>query len=141
MAVDRRTQKRNSRLARQFVADVLNERDVAFLPEVATPTVVEHVPGVPEGIAGFEQSLRRLGESYATLNLDVEDVRMNDEKVVLTLSGTGVRRDDPGEVRLGGQQVFRIVDGRITDHWGCVVEREALRAFATGLRGTLVQLI
>jgi hypothetical protein len=96
----------------------------------ASPDIVWHVPGANR-VSGEYRGAHDVFESMPAAmqpldrwDLDVVDVMGNADLVVATVRVRGARHGRT--VDSAGAHVFRLVDGRIVEAWGFVVEQAAL---------------
>jgi steroid delta-isomerase-like uncharacterized protein len=86
----------------------------------------EGLPGMPPGPQGFLAWVEALRAAFPDLQLDVQDVIVQDDRVAtrLLLRGTHLgafRGVPPTGRRIVVQQlhIFRLVDGRVIERWSC----------------------
>jgi predicted ester cyclase len=118
----------NKRLVRRALEEVYAKGNVELADELFHPDFADHDPAHPELPAGPEsvkETVRNLHRAFGELRFEVEDEIAEGDKVVqmLTMSGrhTGpLMGRDPTQKAFAVRHmnIWRIVDGRIADHWG-----------------------
>ena len=105
---------------------LLEEVFPAGLEVIVAPDLVDHspVPGQPPGVQGVHHVLRGLHAGYADLQVTVDDLIREGERVAArwTLRGrhTGnpFGEEPPGATgETGIMVVFRLADGKIAERW------------------------
>ncbi|MDP9325257.1 MAG: ester cyclase [Candidatus Dormibacteraeota bacterium] len=114
-------------VANSFFSDVLNKHDVTKMDGLVAPGVVDHdpTPGQAAGIAGFRQRYTALFTAFPDLVATPDDVIYQGEKAAVQNTIQG-RQTGPflgaaatgKTVTLSGVDVFKVVGGKITEHWG-----------------------
>jgi steroid delta-isomerase-like uncharacterized protein len=113
--------------AKTFFTEVLNRHNVAAMDSLVSSSVVDHDPvsGQPPGLAGFRQRYAALFTAFPDLVATPDDVITQGEKAAVqdtikgTQTGPFLGAPPTGKpVALSGTDVFRVVDGKITEHWG-----------------------
>jgi steroid delta-isomerase-like uncharacterized protein len=101
--------------------------DLAIIDELVAPEFVSHSapPGLPPGPAGVKAWVQIFRSAFADLYSVVDDVIAEGDRVVERFHAGGTHRGDffgiPPTGRSGtitGINLFRVVDGRIVEHWG-----------------------
>ncbi len=114
-------------VATAFFRDVVNKHDVAAMDSLVASNVVDHDPvsGQPPGVAGFRQRYAALFTAFPDLVATPDDVISQGQKAVVqgsikgTHTGPFLGAPPTGkQVSLSGADVFKVVDGKITEHWG-----------------------
>ena len=118
----------NKRLVRRALEEIYTKGDLELADEVIHPDFLDHEPAHPEQPTGPEsvkQTVRRLRSAFGELRFEVEDEIAEGDKVVqlVTISGrhTGplMGREPTGKAfAVRHIYIWRIADGKITDHWG-----------------------
>ncbi len=124
MAKSAASETANKRLARAFIEELLNRREMHRMPEFIAPECDVH--GAPvKGIAYFEEHYRTLVHVYPDLQATVEGQVAEGDIVVTWYRATGTHAGELQGVRathrqlhLNGVNIQRIRDGRIVEHWG-----------------------
>ena len=99
---------------------VWNERDLELAGELLGENVVRHEVGRTHTLT-HAQAVQRVADMWASvdslrfdLNLVVDDGRH-----VAILYDTAITTKDGAETNIASIEVFRVVDGRITEVWNC----------------------
>jgi predicted SnoaL-like aldol condensation-catalyzing enzyme len=96
-------------LVREYVKQVLTEGHFDRLGSFVAPDVIQHVPGVENGRAALQASLR----SGAYARCEMLFLLIGEGELVATLSKTFAQGQDYADVDL-----YRVRDGLIAEHWG-----------------------
>jgi steroid delta-isomerase-like uncharacterized protein len=117
----------NKTLIRRFNEEVFNKRNLAAVDEFITPDQVDHSlpPGLPRTREGTRQAISMTLTAFPDLNLKVEDMIAEGDKVVTTYTTCGTQRGALAglpptgkKVAVSGIVISRIVDGKIAEQWG-----------------------
>lgn len=113
---------------RRVVDEVINGGNYAALDDLATPDFVEHEefpPGIPQNREGVKQFFSLLRTAFPDQRVTIENLVIQGDMVAARLMATGTHRGDfvgiPPTGKQVSMQVFdlvRIVDGKMTEHWG-----------------------
>ena len=116
----------NKRIAREYIQRVFNEHQTDLIKDDVTPDVVWH-GGILGDVAGAENVtglLRSFIGALPDLHAVERDVVAEGDLVVQRLVVTATQRGDLLDVPASGRQVrwnavdvYRIVDGRISEEW------------------------
>lgn len=101
---------------------VWNTRDFALADELLGDTVTRHDVGEAH-LLSHEQAVQRIADTWEMF----EDIRFELNLVVAGDDGEHValvyqspmRLKDGTELSIGSMEIFRVVDGRITEVWNC----------------------
>ena len=116
----------NKALIRRHFDAIWNQGQLAVADEIVAPTYLSHfpLPGQPPGIAGFKYAVQLLRTSFPDLQIIVEDLIAEGDKVVARLTAYGTHRatfrgiaPTGRAVKWAGIRIFRIADGKIVEHW------------------------
>ena len=116
----------NKTLIRRHFDAIWNQGQLAVADEIVSPAYVSHLPlpGQPSGIAGFKYAVQLLRASFPDLQLTIEDLIAEGDRVVARLTARGTHRaafrgipPTGREVVWTGIRIFRIADGKIVEHW------------------------
>lgn len=115
----------NKTIARQFV-----ERLVAQNPETVVTLLadewVDHSrgPGLPSGVDGAKAFFAMIWSAFPDLQITIEDVIAEGDKVVMRLRAAGVNHGSLMGMPATGKSatwsvmdIHRIVDGKLVEHW------------------------
>jgi predicted SnoaL-like aldol condensation-catalyzing enzyme len=101
---------------------VWNERDFALAEELTGDTVIRHEVGEALTLT-HRQAVQRIiehWEMFDELRFDLNVVVAGDdgEHVAIVYQSTMTAKDG-SRIDIGSLEVFRVVDGRITEVWNC----------------------
>jgi len=101
---------------------VWNERDFALAEELMGDTVIRHEVGEALTLT-HRQAVQRIVEHWAMFDevrFDLNVVVAGDDgEHVAIVYGSSMVLKDGAEVDIGSMEIFRVVDGRITEVWNC----------------------
>ena len=101
---------------------VWNERDFELADELMGETVVRHEVGEAQTLT-HEQAVQRVvdhWEMFEELRFDLNLVVAGDDgEHVAIVYQSPMRLKDGTETTVGSMEIFRVVDGRITEVWNC----------------------
>jgi steroid delta-isomerase-like uncharacterized protein len=118
----------NKILARRVFEEVLNERNLNLLDELATPDYIEHspLPGQGTGIEGIRDRYTTVFNAF-DFQFAIDDVIAEGDKVVLRWTQTGTHIGPIlGMPRTGrsfrttGIEIWRVENGKLAEHWDVV---------------------
>jgi steroid delta-isomerase-like uncharacterized protein len=119
----------NKAVVARFYDEVLNQRKVAVLDELAVEDYVEHdpFPGQGNGRADLKARAQLLQSAFDPLRFTVEDVIAEGDKVVVRWKNAGTHSGSflgiPATNKtfsVAGIDVHLVRDGRIAEHWHVV---------------------
>ncbi|MEU0405995.1 ester cyclase [Streptomyces sp. NPDC006197] len=125
----------NKALVRRLFEEVLNERRVEVIDELASTNYQENdpLPGQREGREGLKDRVTMLVEGLSP-TFTIEDLIAEGDRVVIrwtnnaTHSGTFLGIPPTGRsCRFAGIDIFRLDDGRLVEHWDVVDQLSMLR--------------
>lgn len=120
-------EQQNTEVTRQFVEEVFNKGNLAFVDEHTVAEFVEHnpVPGQPPGVAGLKQFVQDWRTAFPDMNMRVDDVIAKGDLVVLRSTATGTHQGafmglapTQKQFTMEGIDIIRFKDGKATEHWG-----------------------
>ena len=101
---------------------VWNERDFALAEELMGDTVIRHEVGEALTLT-HRQAVQRIVEHWAMFDKVRFDLNLvvagDDGEHVAIVYGSSMKLKDGAEVDIGSMEIFRVVDGRITEVWNC----------------------
>ena len=114
----------NKALVQRFFEEVINQKNVAALDQFVAPNAVNHT--VPSGLPqGPSQFLSMHLSAFPDVQATVEDLLADGDKVVARVSYHGTHQGafraiaSTGKpVTVMGINIFRIVNGKMVEHWG-----------------------
>jgi predicted SnoaL-like aldol condensation-catalyzing enzyme len=115
-----------TRTARQVVEDynfvVWNQRDFALAEELLGDSVTRHDVGEAT-VLTHEQAVARVVDYWAmfeTIRFELPLVVAGDDgEHVAIVYQSPMKLKDGTETTVGSMEIFRVVDGRITEVWNC----------------------
>ena len=119
----------NKAVARRFYDEVLNQRKVELLDELAVEDYVEHdpFPGQGNGLADLKARVAGFHRAFDPLTFTIQDVIAEGDRVVVRWTNSGA--DTGGfmgipatgkEFGISGIDVHAVRDGRLAEHWHVV---------------------
>ncbi|KRE32133.1 polyketide cyclase [Mycobacterium sp. Soil538] len=106
----------------QYNFVVWNRRDVALAGELLGETVIRHEVGEAVTLT-HDQAVARVVDHLAmfeTIRFDLHLVVAGDDgEHVAVVYQSPMRLEDGMETTIGSMEIFRVVDGRITEVWNC----------------------
>ena len=118
----------NKTLARRVFEEVINQRRLELLDQLAASDYIEHnpLPGQRTGVEGISDRYTMLFEAFDS-TFTVEDVIAEGDKVVLRWTQAG-RHVGPlfgmpatdRTFRTSGIEIWRVENGKLTEHWDVV---------------------
>ena len=117
----------NKTIVRRLFEEVM-KGNLAIADELIATDYVQHsVFGIPNGREGFKQFFMAFAAAVPDAHFVIEDVIAEGDKVVtrLTVTGTqtGTLQGIPPtgkKFSMKGIDIFRVVDGKIVEHWDAV---------------------
>jgi steroid delta-isomerase-like uncharacterized protein len=114
-------------LTRRFYDDVIVGGNLDLIDELVHDEFVEHeeFPGLPPGKESIRFFVTTMREAFPDLTTTIEDIIVEDKKVVSRLRFSGTHRGEFGGIPPTGKkidvQAIDIVayrDGKLIEHWG-----------------------
>jgi predicted ester cyclase len=123
----------NKALVQRFFEEVINQKNLAALDQFVSPNAVNHT--VPSGLPqGPNQFLSMHLNAFPDVKATVEDLLADGDKVVALVSYHATHQgafrsiSPTGKpITLMGINIFRIVNGKMVEHWGLADRLSALR--------------
>ncbi len=116
----------NKAIARRAY-DAINRNDLNALEEMVDSDITDHdpAPGQGPGLEGVKQYFSSLHAAFPDVEMDVEDMIAEGEKVVARVSVSGTHQGEflgieptGNRVTIKGIDILRITDGKVVEHWG-----------------------
>lgn len=115
-----------SRTAREVVEAynlvVWNERNLALADELFGDTVIRHGVGEAHTLT-HEQAVQRVADTWAmfdTLHFELNIVVAGDDGEYVTIVyDSTMTNPDGSQIPIASIEVFRVVEGKITEVWNC----------------------
>lgn len=117
----------NEEMAKQFVDEVFNKGNMAFIDEHTATDFVEHTPspGQEQGIESFKKFVAAWRAAMPDLKFAVNEVVSEGDLVAIHVTQSGTMQGDlfgPAakgkRMDVSGIDLVRIKDGKMTEHWG-----------------------
>jgi steroid delta-isomerase-like uncharacterized protein len=116
----------NRAATQRFYAEVWNKGDLDAVDDILTSDFVDHAapPGFPPGLEGAKQVFVMYRTAFPDFRLSVEDLIAEGDKVVARWVTQGTHGGElmgipptGKQVTVEGIDVFRLVGGKIAEHW------------------------
>ncbi len=109
----------NDQLVLRLFGEVFNKHDASVIDELYDPNVVDHAafPDQAPGVAGIKSAISGFFEMFDDLNITVEDVIAEDDKVVTRETWRATHRTSGKSASGTVIHIFRVRDHKITDEW------------------------
>jgi len=113
-------------MARRYVEEVLNKRNLAVVDEIFAADCVLHLPGGLElrGPEGVKQTITMFFSAFPDYHITVEDRVAEGDRVVTRLTLTGTHKGEFLGVAPTGKQatwtaisISRFVGGKVVETW------------------------
>jgi len=122
----------NKALVQRFYEEVINQKNLAALNQFVAPNAVNHT--VPSGLPqGPSQFLSMHLNAFPDVKVTVQDLLADGDKVVALVSIHGTHQgafravSPTGKsITVMGINIFRIVNGKMVEHWGLADRLSAL---------------
>jgi predicted ester cyclase len=118
-----------TKLIERIPLEVLNNDNFGLIDEIYAPNYVEHTaqPGVAPTREGFKQFAIGLKKAFPDLRYTIDDSLESGDKIVHRLTARGTMKGDFMGMRATNKaatwteiHIGRVVNGRLTEHWGLV---------------------
>lgn len=122
-------QQTNKAVARRFYEEVLNQRRVHVLDDIAAEDYVEHdpFPGQGNGRADLKARVQLLQSAFNPLEFTIEDLISEGDKVVVRWKNAGNNSGSflgmpptNKDISIDGIDIYLVREGRLTEHWHVV---------------------
>ena len=115
----------NKALVKRFYHEVVNQGNLALAAELMEHDYIEHGNPAASGLEGFTQFVTNLAGAFPDLQITIEDLIAEGDKVVARVSvqathlGTFMGSIPPSgvEVTFTGIDIFQIKDSKIVGRW------------------------
>ncbi len=116
----------NKAAERRFYEEVWNKHHPATVDELVAPDVDEHnpLPGQGPGLEGFKQTVEMALSAFPDVQITLEDLIAEGDKVVARWTGRGTHRGEfmgtPAtnkQVTLAGIDIYRYAGGKRVETW------------------------
>ena len=122
-------QDNNKAVVRRYYDEVLNQRNIDLLDELAVEDYVEHdpFPGQGNGLADLKARVAGFFAAFDPLQFTIQDIIAEGDKVVVRWTNAGTDRSGflgmPATGRdfgIAGIDVHVVRDGKLAEHWHVV---------------------
>jgi steroid delta-isomerase-like uncharacterized protein len=125
MTQDARSIEANKQLVRRFVQEIFVDGNADAVDELVAEDFVPHTwPSTGDGRADLKRAIERVSKSLSDPSFAIEDMIAEDDRVAVRLTAgarqTGEFMGIPPSgtsYTIGEIHIFRILDGRVTEHW------------------------
>jgi steroid delta-isomerase-like uncharacterized protein len=116
----------NKLVVSRYYEEVLNQRNVELLDELAVEDYLEHdpFPGYSNGRADLKARAQVLHGAFDPLRITVEDVIAEGDRVVVRWMSSGTHTGDflgipptGKQFSIAGIDIHALRDGRMAEHW------------------------
>ena len=109
----------NRQVASRLFDEVFNRQSLSVIDELYDPDVVDQsaFPDQAPGVAGIKSAINGFFEIFDDLQITVEDVIAEDDKVVTRELWRGIHKPTGKAAKGTVIHIFRIREGRIADEW------------------------
>ena len=117
------------KLIERIPLEVLNNGNFGLIDQIYSTDYVEHTPapGVAPTREGFKQFVIALKKAFPDLRYTIEDSIESGDRIVHRLTASGTMKGDFMGMPATGKRatwteihIGRVVNGRLTEHWGLV---------------------
>jgi len=116
--------EQNKMIVRRFYEEVLNGANMQAADEVLAPDYLDHGAPTP-GLEGFKQLFAIIGGIYPDIQVAIEDMIAEDDKVAVRLSVRGTQKGSfrgfPAtnkQAAWTGMDFIRLSNGKMVERWG-----------------------
>lgn len=116
----------NKAVVRRY-QEAYNTNNLDALDELVAADLITHalMPGMPSGLAGGKQVHQVTIAAIPDLYTAIEDLIAEGDKVIMRFTATGTFKNEfiglppTGKlIKFTGISIFRLVGGKIVEHWG-----------------------
>ncbi|HXW28508.1 MAG TPA: nuclear transport factor 2 family protein [Xanthobacteraceae bacterium] len=105
--------EQNKRIVTEFYDKALNQKDFDAAAAYFGPHYIQHNPSARDGIEGFKAFIQSLREKFPNSHSEIKHAYADGDYVILHVHA--VR--EPGTRGLAIVDIFRLVNGKIVEHW------------------------
>lgn len=111
--------EKNKQLILGLFNEVFNQQTTSVIDKFYAPNVVDHsaFPGQATGTKGIKNTVQDFLETFADLEVAVEDVIAENDKVVTRETWKGIHNPSGKSVEGSVIHIFRIRGDKITEEW------------------------
>lgn len=119
-------QEDNVAAFRTLIEEGFNKGNLSTLDELVTTDFQERQNGInPPTLEGLKRSINSLRTAFPDLNLKIEDIVVDDDRIWARIKARGTHKGSMMGVPASGKvitvdviDVCRFADGKIAEHWG-----------------------
>lgn len=117
----------NKALLRRFYEEVFTKGNLDVIDEISEPNFIDHnpAPGQEPGIQGIKKSLMEYRAAFPDLQITVEDMIAEGDKVVARITATGTHKGEFAGIPATGKRasisvidIVRVANGKAVERWG-----------------------
>jgi len=115
--------EQNKILARRFYDEILNGRKMNVADEILSLQYIDHSAAAP-GLENFKTYLGMITSVFSDINVTVEDMFADEDKVAVRLTIHGTQSDSfrgfsarGGHATWSGMDIIHISNGKIVERW------------------------
>ena len=121
------SEQENKALVQRMADEIFNKKNVDALGDFMAEDMLDHNPPPIDkpGLEGLKEMFRMYFSAFPDLNIHVDDMIAEGDKVVMRATSTGTHQGDfmgiPAtgkKVSFGEIHVVRIAGGKMVEHWG-----------------------
>ena len=120
--------EQNKGVVRRFYTDMLSGHDLTIAGELFAEDFIDHDPDDPRGrlsgVAGAQQEVGAYISAFPDMNVSVDDLFAEGDRVAVRATLTGTHRGDMAGIPPTGKsvtvpaiQTFRMANGKIAEAW------------------------
>lgn len=119
----------NKALVSSFIDTVFNAKQLERIDNFLASDYIQHNPGVPSGREGFRAAVGGFLTSTPTYRFDVKRMIAEGDLVVVH----GHSRSSPDDRGTAAVDIYRVVDGRLVEHWDVMQAVPKIMAHTNGM--------
>ncbi len=132
----------NKAVVRRLYEEGWNRGDLASLDQTLSPDFFDHEapPGMQKGVEAAKQAFGMYLATFPDMKFELEELIAGGDRVVAKVTMTGTQKGPflgkpaSNEVMsLRGIDLFRVADGKVTDHWGAMNMWDLINALGVKL--------
>jgi predicted SnoaL-like aldol condensation-catalyzing enzyme len=121
--------QKNMALVRKFLTAAFKDKDVNTAADLITERYIQHNPNVPTGKTGFIEGVSGFYAMYPDLQWELKRIWCDGDYVIVH-SHYRYTRVGKGNAVV---EIFKIADGKITEHWDVSQEIPEIMAHSNGM--------
>ena len=118
----------NKAIVQRYVDEIQNEHNLDAIESIFSSDFIDHMDsfsGLFQGLDGLTRGYSQLLTAFPDLQMTVQDLIAEDDKVVVYKTGTGTHCEEYQGIPATGKKIeftniyiFRIKDKKIAEYWG-----------------------